>query len=139
MRFFFVVFFCFVFAFSNAFYALNGASVNIVDSLLYVFNVTLRKADTSIFNEEGFEVLLWMLFIVTSMFFTYIILNMTVAMVKTFLDQNSRIKTESAYQVMTHLTLDCFDMINIPSEERFLWKPDGSEDFVEDMSKYDDE
>ena len=40
---------------------------------------------------------------------------------------------------MTHLTLDCFDMINIPSEERFLSKPEDAEEYIEEMPKYDNE
>ena len=46
MRFFFIVFACFVFAFANAFYALNGASVGYGSQLLYVFNITIRKSES---------------------------------------------------------------------------------------------
>ena len=53
----------------------------------------------------GSEVLLWMLFIVTSCFFIYIILNMTVAQVKADLDQNNRVKTKSAYKVMAQVSV----------------------------------
>ena len=86
MRFFFVVFFFFTVALANAFYALNGASIDYLDQLLYVFFTSIRKSDTSMLEEGDYKALLWMLFIVTSCFFTYIILNMTVAMVKLFLD-----------------------------------------------------
>ena len=86
MRTFFVVFFAFIVSFGNAFYALNGAELGYVDQILYVFSITIRKSDTSTFGDQGYEALLWGLFIVTSCFFTYIILNMTVAQVKTFLD-----------------------------------------------------
>ena len=51
MRFFFIVFGFFVLAFSNAFYALNGANQTYADQLLYVFNITIRKSDTSTFND----------------------------------------------------------------------------------------
>lgn len=51
MRFFYVVFFFFVIAFANAFYALVGDSQSYIDQLLYVYNVTLRKSDTSTFND----------------------------------------------------------------------------------------
>lgn len=39
--------------------------------------------------------MLWVSFICTSMFFTYIMLNITVSMVKGFYDAEMRIKTES--------------------------------------------
>ena len=59
----------------------------------------------------------WAVFIMTSLFFAYIMLNITVSMVKKFYDNAHAIKTESAYQVMTQLILDCYYMIPIPDEE----------------------
>ena len=53
--------------------------------LLFVFNITIRKSDTTWFA-EGYELLLWITFICTSMFFTYILLNITVSMVKLLYD-----------------------------------------------------
>ena len=94
MRYFFVVFFCFIFTFSSAFYALTGGQQNYLQSALFVFDITIRKSDTSWFA-EGYEIILWMTFLSTSMFFTYIMLNITVSMVKGFYDGNMRIKTES--------------------------------------------
>ncbi len=85
MRYFFIVFTFFIFAFANAFYALNGAHAGYSDQLLYVFNITIRKAEM-VNLEDGYYVLLWALFIVSMCFFTYIILNMTIGMVKMFLD-----------------------------------------------------
>lgn len=70
------------------------------EQILFVFNITIRKSDTTWFA-KGYEVLLWILFLCTSMFFTYIMLNITVSMVKGFYDAQMRIKTESQYQVMT--------------------------------------
>jgi hypothetical protein len=102
-----------------------------------VFNVTLRKGDTSAFADQEYAALLWGLWIVASCFYMYIVLNMTVAMTKTFLDQNQRIKVESQYQVMTQLTLDCFDKINIPKDETVLFAPERAEDFVEEVPQYD--
>lgn len=61
---------------------------------LFVFNITIRKSDTSWFS-AGYEALLFTCFVCTSMFFTYIMLNITVSMVKGFYDGNMRIKTES--------------------------------------------
>ena len=52
------------------------------------------------------------------MFFLYILLNMTVSMVKGFYDQNMRIKTESAYQVMAQLTFDAENKVDGTKAER---------------------
>ena len=38
---------------------------------------------------------------------------------------------------MTHLTLDCFDKIKIPDEERVLLPPKGTEIFVEPVEQFD--
>ena len=65
------------------------------------------------------------------MFFTYIMLNLTVSMVKGFYDAQMRIKTESQYQVMTQLTLDCFPYIRAPKSERDLRPPEGTQEFIE--------
>ena len=94
MRYFFIVFFAFLFTFASAFYAFTGGINSYGRSLLFVFNITTRKSDTSWFA-EGYEFLLWICFIITSMFFTYIILNITVSMVKGYYDAQMRIKTES--------------------------------------------
>ena len=40
---------------------------------------------------------------------------------------------------MTQLTLDCYDKINIPDEERVLYAPEGTTEFVEDVPKYEEE
>ena len=50
MRFFFVVFFCFLFTFASAFYALTGGSMTYSEVSLFVFNITIRKSDTSWFD-----------------------------------------------------------------------------------------
>ena len=84
MRFFFVVFACFVFTFACAFYAFAGGE-NLGDQVLFVFNITIRKAKNDWFS-NGYEALLWALYIATSMFFMYIMLNLTVSMVKGFYD-----------------------------------------------------
>lgn len=55
-------------------------------------------------------------------------------MVKGFYDANMRIKTESQYQVMTQLTLDCFPYISAPKEEQALKAPAGTADFIEEAS-----
>jgi hypothetical protein len=107
MRFFFILFFCFIIAFSTAFYALLEANHGWSSQLWYVFNITIRKSETP-FETEDYEALLIFVFVVTSMFFTYVMLNITVSMVKGFYDANMRLKTEQSYQVMTQLTLDCF-------------------------------
>ena len=109
MRFFFVVFACFVLTFACAFYAFTGGQ-DLADKILFVFFITIRKSNTDFF-EDGYELLLWILFISTSMFFTYIMLNITVSMVKGFYDAQMRIKTESMFNVMTQLTLDCYPFI----------------------------
>lgn len=96
MRFFFIVFFCFIFSFASAFYAFTGGEMSYGEQILFVFNITIRKSDTTWFK-TGYELLLWILFVCTSMFFTYIMLNITVSMVKGFYDANMRIKTESQY------------------------------------------
>ena len=96
MRFFFVLFFCFIITFSSAFYAFTGGQTSYSEQILFVFNITIRKSDTTWFS-QGYELLLWIAFICTSMFFTYIMLNITVSMVKGFYDANMRIKTESQY------------------------------------------
>ena len=139
MRYFFIVFFLFILSLGNAFYALNGAELSYVNQVLYVFMITIRKSETGTFGEQGYAVLLWMLFIVTSCFFTYIILNMTVAQVKTYLDQNNRVKTESAYKVMAQLAVDCLDKIPIPDEERVLFPPETTEYFLAEAPRYDAE
>ena len=137
MRFFFVVFFCFVFTFACAFYAFSGGE-DLADKVLFVFFITIRKSDTSEF-ENGYELLLWLLFIVTSMFFMYIMLNITVSMVKGFYDAQMRIKNESAYNVMTQLTLDCFPYIRSSQSERELLPPEGTNEFVHEASYIDEE
>ena len=71
------------------------------------------------------------------MFFTYIMLNVTVSMVKLIYDQNMRIKTESQYQVMSQLTLDCFQYITPPKSEQDLRPPEGTLEFVEPASFID--
>ena len=116
MRFFFVVLFCFVIAFATAFYALMEANNGWASQLWFVFNITIRKSDIN-WEDEKNIVLLTFTFIVTSMFFTYIMLNITVSMVKGYYDANMRIKTESAYMVMTQLTLDCFHYLRKPKAE----------------------
>jgi len=73
------------------------------------------------------------------MFFTYIMLNITVSMVKGYYDANMRIKTESQYQVMTQLTLDCFPYISAPKEEKDLKAPQSTLAFVEDARLMDEE
>ena len=85
MRFFFIVFFCFIFTFASAFYAFTGGDMTYADQILFVFNITIRKSDTTWFH-DGYELLLWFTFLLTSMFFTYIMLNLTVSMVKGFYD-----------------------------------------------------
>lgn len=122
MRYFFIVFFCFIFCFSASFYAFTGGQRDYIEQIGFVFNITIRKSDTSWFS-EGYEMILWIAFVCTSMFFTYIMLNITVSMVKGFYDANMRIKTESQYQVMTQLTLDCFQYIRAPIAERDLRPP----------------
>ena len=94
MRFFFIVFFCFIITFSSAFYAFTGGEMSYSEQILFVFNITIRKSDTAWFS-QGYELLLWITFVITSMFFTYIMLNLTVSMVKGFYDAQMRIKTES--------------------------------------------
>ena len=136
MRYFFFVFFCFVFTFASAFYAFTGGNISYSEQILFVFNITIRKSDTAWFA-DGYELLLWILFVTTSMFFTYIMLNVTVSMVKLIYDQNMRIKTESQYQVMTQLTLDCFQYITPPKAEKDLRPPEGTREFVEPASFVD--
>ena len=118
MRYFFVVFFCFIFTFASAFYAFSGGQ-DIGAQILFVFFITIRKSDTAWF-EDGYELLLWILFLSTSMFFTYIMLNITVSMVKGFYDAQMRIMTESMFNVMTQLTLDCYPFIRTSESERAL-------------------
>lgn len=101
MRFFFVVFTFFILAFSSAFYAFTGGRHGFLEQAHFVFNITIRKSDTSWFDDGYYSAGLWTTFIATSMFFTYIMLNITVSMVKGYYDANMRIKTESQYQVMT--------------------------------------
>lgn len=62
------------------------------------------------------------------MFFTYIILNITVSMVKGFYDAQMRIKTESQYKVMCQLTLDCFPYIKAPKSEYDLRPPEDTQE-----------
>jgi len=81
MRFFFVVFFAFVGTLASTFYALTGGNYSFAWMALFVFNITIRKQDTDWFS-DGYEVLLWIAWIGTSMFFTYIMLNLTVSMLK---------------------------------------------------------
>ena len=138
MRFFFVVFFCFIFTFASAFYALTGGDFTYLEQFMFVFNITIRKSDTSWFS-EGYVIILWIQFMVTSMFFTYIMLNITVSMVKGFYDGNMRIKTESQYQVMTQLTLDVLPYIRAPISERDLSPPEGTQEFVENVVYHDQE
>lgn len=93
-------------------------------NMLFVFNLTIRKADTSWFGEsEGYEILTWFTFIVASMFFTYILLNLTVSMVKSMHDANLRVKEQNFYLVMTQLVLDCFHYVQIPRSELSLAPP----------------
>eukprot|EP00353_Schmidingerella_taraikaensis_P019270 CAMPEP_0185623126 /NCGR_PEP_ID=MMETSP0436-20130131/59655_1 /TAXON_ID=626734 ORGANISM="Favella taraikaensis, Strain Fe Narragansett Bay" /NCGR_SAMPLE_ID=MMETSP0436 /ASSEMBLY_ACC=CAM_ASM_000390 /LENGTH=104 /DNA_ID=CAMNT_0028265037 /DNA_START=2496 /DNA_END=2810 /DNA_ORIENTATION=- len=66
-------------------------------------------------------------------------LNLTVSMVKGFYDQNMRIKTESQFNVMTQLTLDCYPFIRSPSDERALQAPQGCAEFVGEASYADAE
>ena len=69
------------------------------------------------------------------MFFLYILLNMTVSMVKGFYDQNMRIKTESAYQVMAQLTFDAENKVDATKAERQCSKPTEM-DFKEDSASF---
>ena len=85
MRYFFVVFASLIFTFSGAFYAFNGGQKGYHEQMHFVFNITIGKSDTSWFS-EGYEALLFGTYIFTSMFFTYILLNITVSMVKGFYD-----------------------------------------------------
>ena len=132
MRYFFVVFFCFVVTFASSFYAFTGGDIDYMAQVLFVFNITIRKSDTTWF-EEGYEQGLWVTFICTSMFFTYIMLNITVSMVKGFYDAAMRIKTESQYQVMTQLTLDCFPYVRPSKSERELRSPEGTSEFLSEV------
>ncbi len=134
MRYFFVVFSCFIITFASAFYAFTGGESGFIEQAHFVFNITIRKSDTSWFDDGYYSAGLWATFIATSMFFTYIMLNITVSMVKAFYDQNMRIKTESQYQVMTQLTLDCFPYISAPKEEQALKAPAGTADYIEEAS-----
>ena len=121
MRYFFFVFFCFVIAFSTSFYALTEANEGWFSQLWFVFNITIRKSETPWEDDSGAYVyLLFFTFIITSMFFTYVLLNLTVSMVKLLYDQNMRIKTEQSYMVMTQLTLDAYDFMTHPEAELFL-------------------
>ena len=138
MRYFFIVFFAFLFTFASAFYAFMGGQETYSKAILFVFNITVRKSDTSWFS-EGYEFLLWMCFIATSMFFTYIILNITVSMVKGYYDAQMRIKTESQYKVMCQLTLDCFPYIRAPKAEKDLRPPEGTDEFLEEANVVDAE
>ena len=40
---------------------------------------------------------------------------------------------------MTQLTLDCFDKIKVPQEERVLFAPDDTDHFVEEAPKFEEE
>jgi hypothetical protein len=70
------------------------------------------------------ESMLWTIFILSSMFFMYILLNMTVSMVKLMYDQGMRIKDESQYLVFTTLIVDSYYKIKIPDQENDAMKPD---------------
>lgn len=50
-----------------------------------------------------------------------------------------RIKTESQYQVMTQLTLDCFPYIRAPKSEQDLRPPEHTQEFVSDATYADEE
>ena len=50
MRFFFIVFFCFIITFSSAFYAFTGGEMTYSEQILFVFNITIRKSDTTWFS-----------------------------------------------------------------------------------------
>ena len=102
MRYFWVMFLGFILMFTNTFYALT-TSTTFYDQLKYTFFISIRYFDTEVFDQAETtleQVMLWVTFFLSSMFFLYILLNMTVSMVKGFYDQNMRIKSESAYQVM---------------------------------------
>jgi hypothetical protein len=87
MRFFFVVFGFIVLAFTNSFYALSDTEGGgFLDNLMMTYFITMRKADTHALNESTNAYLLWFVYIICSLFFSYIMLNLTVSMVKGYYD-----------------------------------------------------
>lgn len=58
------------------------------------------------------------------MFFLYVLLNMTVSMVKGFFDKNMRMKKESYYACLTQLTLDTYGKLPTPLAEKIYKNKD---------------
>lgn len=95
---FFLVFFLFIVAFGNTFYSLsmsNDPDVRFVTSYLdgwiYTYLITLRNFNTDDFGTVD-VVLVWIVFTTATLFFTYIMLNLTVSMVKFYYDGNKRLE-----------------------------------------------
>ena len=119
MRFFFVVFGFFVLAFTNAFYALSDTKESgFTQNLMLTYFITMRKADTQAMSESTNWALMWFVYMLASLFFSYIMLNLTVSMVKGYYDGQMRIKTESAFQVMAQLTLESYHLTKVPKAEK---------------------
>eukprot|EP00352_Strombidinopsis_acuminata_P001725 CAMPEP_0176395368 /NCGR_PEP_ID=MMETSP0126-20121128/43353_1 /TAXON_ID=141414 ORGANISM="Strombidinopsis acuminatum, Strain SPMC142" /NCGR_SAMPLE_ID=MMETSP0126 /ASSEMBLY_ACC=CAM_ASM_000229 /LENGTH=77 /DNA_ID=CAMNT_0017768205 /DNA_START=3067 /DNA_END=3300 /DNA_ORIENTATION=+ len=73
-----------------------------------------------------------------TLFFTYIMLNLTVSMVKLYYDRNKRLENENTYRVMAQLIIECIDKINPPEIEKELQCTQEKQDFCLIIEKDED-
>ena len=88
MRYFFIMFMFWLIMFTSAFYALTP-NTNLMKQLQFTYYITIRRTEVEVFEnaETKLEsIMLWITFFMCSVFFMYILLNMTVSMVKLFYD-----------------------------------------------------
>eukprot|EP00352_Strombidinopsis_acuminata_P000706 CAMPEP_0176346320 /NCGR_PEP_ID=MMETSP0126-20121128/6152_1 /TAXON_ID=141414 ORGANISM="Strombidinopsis acuminatum, Strain SPMC142" /NCGR_SAMPLE_ID=MMETSP0126 /ASSEMBLY_ACC=CAM_ASM_000229 /LENGTH=211 /DNA_ID=CAMNT_0017693803 /DNA_START=2254 /DNA_END=2889 /DNA_ORIENTATION=- len=123
---FFAVFFFFIIAFGNTFYSLSMANkpderfvTGYLDGWKYTYLITLRNFDINDFGEIDVA-LVYIVFILCTLFFIYIMLHLTVSMVKFYYDGNKRLEKEQTYRVMAELIIECIDKISPPEVEKEL-------------------
>jgi len=107
MRFFFFIFFCIVLAFANTFYMLSENNEpedkfihSYLDALQFSFFMTFQRFDTRRFGKTD-TFLVWTFFFMEVLVFIYLMVRLTISMVKEFYDQVEKRKESYQYRVMT--------------------------------------
>jgi hypothetical protein len=93
MRYFYAMMMVIITMFANAFYAVSSKN-NLINAIKSAFFLTFKTTNYASLEEEEFDyfegILVWSITLLSSMFFLYVLLNMTVSMVKGFFDKNMR-------------------------------------------------
>jgi len=108
-----------------------------LEGWIYTYLITLRNFNTDDFGSID-VILVWIVFTMATLFFTYIMLNLTVSMVKLYYDRNKRLENENTYRVMAQLIIECIDKINPPEIEKELQCTQEKQDFCLIIEKDED-